>query len=745
MLANARAALRRVGVPPPPPPPPRLAPRSAWTRRTRGRAAAPICFATGPAAAAASHGASLRDRRVAAAPAVALSGDGPAAPGALAAPSGPPADARVDAPLGLRPGTCGSSGSAGSPVSPMAAAAVAAPPPADDDATPACRLFAPRQSLAWETCPPDAARERRLVRARAHLLVALAASDSLAAGLQRSGRAEHRAFVTRRELRQRAEVPLANAGRAFDAAMAEELGAWLELSVFEEVAFSGQRVLSTRWVLTLKQPEFPTAPPRRKARLVVRGFEDPDRDAVDSLSQTASRATLRTVFSALASAGFLPRSLDVRTAFLQGMPLDRPTAVFVQPPPQARAPAGVIWRLRKCAYGLTDAPRRWYESVLALMRSLSLVRSSVDHGLFARHADGALELAVAVHMDDFFFGGTTAAVAAFEAVLRALFAAGPTTVGAFTFTGLSVRSEQDDASGALTLSVNQDAYVDSIDSLFLPDAHRAAPTTPLTATELTLYRSATGALLWATGQTQPFLACAAALLARRFTCAVVADLRAANRVIAAARAARPLPLTFPTVGPGGRLRLLVDASSVKTGVPVAHTGYAVFASPASVPAGRLAPDAPLTLLAYGSHRQRRVTHSSFAAEVYAMLEGVRAATEVAVVHALLSTGDEYRLAPLDVYTDNLSLYNTLDAAGVVTPKEVGAAVQELRDLYHAGALATVTWLRAHGQLADILTKPNRRSALADTVRSGCFGVRLGPSDFLSKPSSARASTLVGSV
>ena len=63
---------------------------------------------------------------------------------------------------------------------------------------------------------------------------------------------------------------------------------------------------------------------------------------------------------------------------------------------------------------------------------------------------------------------------------------------------------------------------------------------------------------------------------------------------------------------------------------------------------------------------------------------------------------------------------------------MGAAVQELRELYHGGVLATVTWLRVPGQLAEVLTKLNRRSALEDTLRSGCSGIRLGPSDFLSK-------------
>jgi len=124
------------------------------------------------------------------------------------------------------------------------------------------------------------------------------------------------------------------------------------------VPFGGQWILSTRWVLTLKEPESPTAAPRRKVRLVVRDFEDPDKDTVHSTSPTAARATLWVLFSALASRGFLPRTIDMRTAFLQGMPLDRPAAVYVQPSPQSGAPVGVVWCLLKCAYGLTDAPRR---------------------------------------------------------------------------------------------------------------------------------------------------------------------------------------------------------------------------------------------------------------------------------------------------------------------------------------------------------------------------------------------------
>lgn len=113
----------------------------------------------------------------------------------------------------------------------------------------------------------------------------------------------------------------------------------------------------------------------------------------------------------------------------------------------------------------------------------------------------------------------------------------------------------------------------------------------------------------------------------------------ANRVVSAAKAARPLPLFFCAVRGTPRLRLIVEASSVKPGNPLAHTGVAVFCTPASVTSGHFTPDAPLNLLAYISHSQRRVAHSSFVAEVYAVLEGVHTAVELSSTHAHVRTGD----------------------------------------------------------------------------------------------------------
>lgn len=155
----------------------------------------------------------------------------------------------------------------------------------------------------------------------------------------------------------------------------------------------------------------------------------------------------------------------------------------------------MVWQLRKCAYGLTDAPRHWYESVMWLMQDLELTRSSIDYGLFTQHDAGRLTLVVAVHVDDFLFGGTDAAVDRFERGLRRVFETGPTRSGDMTFTGLRMRTSMDDDTGSLTVTTDQDQYLDSIDVIEVHPERKARPEARLTPMELTAYRRATGALL----------------------------------------------------------------------------------------------------------------------------------------------------------------------------------------------------------------------------------------------------------
>lgn len=198
--------------------------------------------------------------------------------------------------------------------------------------------------------------------------------------------------------------------------------------------------------------------------------------------------------------------------------------------------------MRQCAYELTDSPRPWYDSVFTLIRTLKLKRSTLDHVLFTTHRQGKLALVVVAHVDDFLISVRAEEVAHFDTALRAAFAGGPTTSGDITFTRIRIRTELEADPWRIAIRVAQEAFIESIDAIVVPPEGALSPSARLEPAELTNYRRTTGALLWATGQTLPHMACATTTLARRFTCAVFGDLSKANKVVAAAKAARPMPL-----------------------------------------------------------------------------------------------------------------------------------------------------------------------------------------------------------
>lgn len=61
---------------------------------------------------------------------------------------------------------------------------------------------------------------------------------------------------------------------------------------------------------------------------------------------------------------------DFRTAFLQGRLLDRP--VNIMPPSGFGIPEGKVWRLTKPVYGLSSAPKAWYDRLLEVIEACGL-------------------------------------------------------------------------------------------------------------------------------------------------------------------------------------------------------------------------------------------------------------------------------------------------------------------------------------------------------------------------------------
>ena len=91
---------------------------------------------------------------------------------------------------------------------------------------------------------------------------------------------------------------------------------------------------------------------------MARGFEE-DSSEIKKDAPTVRRENLRLLCSIAMSKGWTINSVDIKSAFLQGLPIDR--AVHILPPPEANT--AKLWKLNTSVYGLCDAPRSFYNKV----------------------------------------------------------------------------------------------------------------------------------------------------------------------------------------------------------------------------------------------------------------------------------------------------------------------------------------------------------------------------------------------
>ncbi|XP_039900576.1 uncharacterized protein LOC120741662 [Simochromis diagramma] len=148
---------------------------------------------------------------------------------------------------------------------------------------------------------------------------------------------------------------------SFDSAKQQEIESWQSNGVFDEVKDLGQKCVSTRWVCTLKETTNGVVP---KARLVARGFEEVNTKELQKDSPTCASESLRLVLAVICQNKWRVNSMDIKSAFLQGMELSRD--IYLRPPPEA-GKDNVLWKLKKCVYGLADASLYWYNKVKDIM------------------------------------------------------------------------------------------------------------------------------------------------------------------------------------------------------------------------------------------------------------------------------------------------------------------------------------------------------------------------------------------
>jgi len=245
----------------------------------------------------------------------------------------------------------------------------------------------------------------------------------------------------------------------------EKAGTWVTVP-----RLAGKNIVGSKWVFCIKCKADGTID-KYKACLVACSFTQIYRvDYFMTYSPVAKLTSFRTILAIAACYDWNIKSFDFNSTYLNGE-LDDNKEIYMQPPPGYESDVRTVKHLHKSLYGLKQARRRWYDTLVRTLTNLGFTTSVADLGVFRIHVGQHL-LVLAVHVDDCILTGSSSdLIAQYKAKLNACHTL--TDLGPVHWLlGIKVTRDR----SVCTISLSQALYIDAILSRFnLTDA-KSCPT-----------------------------------------------------------------------------------------------------------------------------------------------------------------------------------------------------------------------------------------------------------------------------
>ena len=206
-------------------------------------------------------------------------------------------------------------------------------------------------------------------------------------------------------------------------------------------------IIDSRWVYTRKCNSDGSLG-KFKARCVAKGYsQEPGSDFFETYAPTAKMDTIRFFLALSAHRSNTVHQMDVQTAFLNG-PVD--TELYMKLPPGYRK-SGTVCKLKKCIYGLRQAPRQWNIMLSDFIKSLGFCRSQIDSCLYFHNIAGNLDILL-IYVDDILISSTSAHLEKLKHAFTSHFSM--SDLGLVTsYLGIHVEST------ATSISISQPGYI----------------------------------------------------------------------------------------------------------------------------------------------------------------------------------------------------------------------------------------------------------------------------------------------
>jgi hypothetical protein len=480
-------------------------------------------------------------------------------------------------------------------------------------------------------------------------------------------------------------------------AMTKEWNALLDHGTFKKISIEdakrlGKRIMTSRWVFKEKRDG------TFKARVVVRGFQEPMRHDESSYSPTPHMESLRILLTIGLTKGYEFAGLDVSNAFLNAEVSDKVLCMY--PPEGIQIQSGYCLQLVKTLYGLTTSPIRWKE----LLVDTVFIK---EYGLQKVYNEDCLlhgnDLFVLVYVDDIKLTGTPKAIN--DAVT-------------FLKTRFKVTVEPNNAYLALTIDGTSDGFHvhqgESINKILQEYGmeHSKGKRVPLPHSktlpvleykqEYPGYRRIVGKLMYLLA-TRPDLSFTMKELARYNDCNNEHHFKAAKGVLAYLNQKRFHGLRFTPLTEN-TITAFVDASyAEELETRKSTTGKIVFWG--------------TNVISFKSKTQPIVTTSSFQAELVAIASVV---SDILWLRHVLDELGFTQTTPSIIYTDSQSVIRWVTSGKSACrqrSKHIDVRAHQIRELVDTGVIE-LRYVSSEDNIADAFTKslgPNKFTYHFDKV------------------------------
>ena len=524
-----------------------------------------------------------------------------------------------------------------------------------------------------------------------------------------------------------------------------ECKSWFDNDVFELVDMRKLKIrnyVAGRWVLTIKKDKDGNFL-KCKARWVLKGFQDRQKDTQQTDSPAASRSGFRCATQFAANCQWDLYHMDLKTAFLQGEAYDETRDIICQIPSECGYPPHIGAKMKKSAYGLNDAPRRWWQVVDKALLSYGLVPTRADRCTYILYGDkmsskdtslsksfrktstsndpvqDAIDMLldpvaqnnaqgrrphgfICLHVDDLFMAGDKVFADKVLASIRKDFNVGSEDKNDIMFVGQRIKWKTHDKQGPY-ISCDQKLAVDAVEEIKF-DKH-LKDNVACNPQMHTAYRSVLGQLNWLQSRTQVHLCYKFSRCASAASSPTIGDVREINKVVRTMKSQYVDARFWPLKG-NQRILGFPDASYRNNSDKSSQRAHVIYLAEERQPYNSRyseKKDSSATrgsIIDYESHKITTTTQSTTVAELQALMRCFGTCLFLRALWADVSG----QILPIHLRTDANNLVTTAQTTHLPEQKETHHLIQMLRHESNTGNIDDLSHVASEFCLADPLTK-----------------------------------------